>query len=74
LGMTGDSPIIPIILQSETATLAAASAMRAEGMLVAAVRPPTVPRGSSRLRITLCCEHTDLEVNELIAAVKQLIC
>jgi 8-amino-7-oxononanoate synthase len=73
LGMAGDSPIIPIILQTETAVLAAASGLRDRGMLVGAVRPPTVPRGSSRLRITLCCEHTDAEVNQLITALRELI-
>jgi len=58
----GDSPIIPIILGSEDAALNAAAQLREAGILVAAVRPPTVPRGSSRLRITLCSEHTDEQI------------
>jgi 8-amino-7-oxononanoate synthase len=72
LAMPGDSPIVPIILGTETAAMDAARRLREEGMLVGAVRPPTVARGSSRLRITLNCEHTDDEVVQLIGAVKSL--
>jgi 8-amino-7-oxononanoate synthase len=72
LGMTGDSPIIPIILGTETAALDAAAALREEGMLVGAVRPPTVPKGTSRLRVTVCSEHSDTEVDELISALVKL--
>jgi 8-amino-7-oxononanoate synthase len=65
----GDSPIIPIVLGDESAALAAADRLRDAGMLVAAIRPPTVARGTSRLRVTLSCEHTDQEVQALISAV-----
>lgn len=72
LGMTGDSPIVPIILGTESAALAAARSLRERGMLVGAVRPPTVARGSSRLRITLSCEHSDDQIDALIGAIKHL--
>jgi len=72
LAMTGDSPVIPIILGNETAALDGAAALRGQGMLAIAVRPPTVPRGSSRLRVTLSSEHRDEEISGLIAALKQL--
>jgi 7-keto-8-aminopelargonate synthetase-like enzyme len=39
-------------------------------MLVQAVRPPTVPRGTSRLRITVSCDHSDEEVQQLIRALR----
>ena len=65
----GDSPIIPILFETEEASLAAASKFRGRGMLVVAIRPPTVPRGNSRLRVTLSCEHRDDEVDQLIEAV-----
>lgn len=62
----GDSPIIPIILGSEEAALGASAALKERGLLVVAIRPPTVPRGGSRLRVTLSCEHTDGEVDRLV--------
>lgn len=62
----GDSPIIPIILGSEEAALNASSALQERGLLVVAIRPPTVPRGGSRLRVTLSCEHTDAEIDRLV--------
>jgi 8-amino-7-oxononanoate synthase len=68
----GDSPIIPILLGSEEAALAAASRMRNAGLWVVAIRPPTVPRGTSRLRVTLSSQHTDDEVEQLLASVAAL--
>ena len=62
----GDSPIIPIPLGSEEAALIASASLQKQGLLVVAIRPPTVPRGGSRLRVTLSCEHTDGEINRLI--------
>jgi 8-amino-7-oxononanoate synthase len=67
----GDSPIIPIILGDESAALDAARWMQEQGLLVGAVRPPTVARGSSRLRITLSSEHTDEQIQQLLAAVRR---
>lgn len=72
LSMPGDSPIIPVILGEASAALAAAQRLGSEGLFVGAVRPPSVPRGSSRLRITLCCDHTDEEVSKLIESLSAL--
>jgi 8-amino-7-oxononanoate synthase len=66
---TGDSPIIPIILGDESIAIHAAEQLLNEGILAVAVRPPTVARGTSRLRITLSCDHTDEEIRHLIATV-----
>jgi 8-amino-7-oxononanoate synthase len=63
---SGDSPIIPIVLGDEARALDAARRMMEARFLVPAVRPPTVPRGTSRLRLTLSCEHTDQEVGALL--------
>ncbi len=65
----GDSPIVPIVLGSESSALVAANALRDRGLLSLAVRPPTVPKGSSRLRVTLSCDHTDAEVDRLLDAL-----
>src|SRR5205809_3054061 len=64
----GDSPIIPIILGSEKRALDAADHLREKQILAVAIRPPTVPRQTSRLRITLSCEHSDIEIEKLIEA------
>lgn len=68
----GAAPIIPLIFASEEAALAAAQHMEDEGLLTIAIRPPTVPRGSSRLRITLCCEHTDSDLQRLCDCLRKL--
>lgn len=65
----GNSPIIPIILGEESAALSAAERLRDAGLFVPAIRPPTVPRSSSRLRVTLNCEHTDAEIERLIRSL-----
>lgn len=66
----GDSPIIPILLGEESAALAASTRLRDQGLLVPAIRPPTVPRGTSRLRLTLSCDHTDEEIARLVSSLK----
>ena len=66
---TGDSPIVPVIFGDESAALAASERLLENGLLVPAVRPPTVARGSSRLRLTLCADHTDGEVERLLGAL-----
>jgi 8-amino-7-oxononanoate synthase len=68
----GDSPIIPIVLGEGTLALEAAQRLLSEGILVPAIRPPTVPRGGSRLRVTLSSEHTDAEVEELLGAIRKV--
>lgn len=68
-----DSPIIPIPLGEERRALAAAEGLWDRGMLVVAIRPPTVPRGGSRLRITLSCEHQDEEIADLLRALQQVL-
>ena len=69
--MDGDSPIIPIVLGTEDAAITESQRLMDAGMLVIPIRPPTVPRGSSRLRITLSCEHTDEQVDALLRALKK---
>lgn len=58
----GIGPIVPVILGSPERALAASAHLEAAGYLVAAIRPPTVPQGTSRLRITVtaACTHEDL--------------
>jgi 8-amino-7-oxononanoate synthase len=63
------TPIQPVVLGSEAATVAASDALRARGVWVPAIRPPTVPAGSSRLRITFSASHEVSEVDRLLEAL-----
>jgi 8-amino-7-oxononanoate synthase len=62
----GDSPIIPVVIGDEGAAIEASKRLTDARLLVPAVRPPTVAKGSSRLRVTVCSEHTDDEVRKLV--------
>jgi 8-amino-7-oxononanoate synthase len=66
------SAIVPIVLGSERRALEAAAALLERGLLVPAIRPPTVPPGTSRLRIALSAAHTDEQVNRLAEALDTL--
>jgi 8-amino-7-oxononanoate synthase len=61
-----------VVFGSEAAALGASAALRARGLWVPAIRPPTVPAGSSRLRITLSAAHTDSDVDRLLDALAAL--
>jgi len=57
------------VLGSSEATMAAGARLRAAGFLVGAVRPPTVPRGTARLRITVSAAHEEAQIDGLLAAL-----
>jgi 8-amino-7-oxononanoate synthase len=69
----GDSPIVPVIVGDEQRAMQLAANLVERGILAKAVRPPTVPKGSSRLRITLSAQHSDDEVERLIQALGRQI-
>lgn len=60
------TPIQPILLGTNERTLRAAATLEQAGYLVGAIRPPTVPAGTARLRITLCSEHREEQVDGLL--------
>jgi 8-amino-7-oxononanoate synthase len=67
------SPIIPVVLGPEQAALDASTKLLARGLWVPAIRPPTVPVGTSRLRVTLSAAHRDEDVTRLIDALHTLL-
>ncbi|HEX2042022.1 MAG TPA: 8-amino-7-oxononanoate synthase [Acidimicrobiales bacterium] len=66
------SPIVPVVVGSEARALAASAALLEGGLLVPAIRPPTVAPGTSRLRVTLSAVHTDEQVTALLGALDTL--
>ena len=67
--LPSDTPIQPLMCHDDARALAFAQALEAQGVWVAAIRPPTVPEGQARLRITFSALHTDTEVDGLLEAL-----
>jgi len=66
------SPIVPVVIGDEADAVRASADLLALGLWVPAIRPPTVPRGTSRLRITLSSVHSDEQVGRLVGALARL--
>ena len=64
------SPILPIVLGSNTAVLEAEETFRSNGFEVAAIRSPSVPEGTERLRICIHADHTVEQLDQLAALIK----
>ncbi len=67
------SPIVPILIGGEEDALAASATLAREGFLAAAIRPPTVPAGTARLRLTFTAQHPDAEIARLAGLVRERI-
>jgi 8-amino-7-oxononanoate synthase len=68
-----DAHVVPVPVGDPRAAVAAGEALRARGFLVGAVRPPTVPAGASRLRLSVSAAHTEAQVAALAAAVAEVL-
>ena len=66
-------PIQPIVLGSAARALAASDALWNHGIWVAAIRPPTVPEGSARLRVTLSAAHRDDDIDRLVETLAAVL-
>jgi 7-keto-8-aminopelargonate synthetase-like enzyme len=67
-----ETPVLAVVLGEEARAMAASAELLAQGLLVPAIRPPTVAPGTSRLRVALSAAHTDDEVEQLAAALARL--
>lgn len=67
------STIQPVLLGDEMRALAASKALEARGFLVAAIRPPTVPAGTARLRVTFSAAHEERDVDALVDATARVL-
>jgi len=72
--MPSDTAIQPLLIGDNKQALTLSEGLRARGIWVAAIRPPTVPQGTARLRITLSAAHTEEDVERLIEALHALAC
>jgi 7-keto-8-aminopelargonate synthetase-like enzyme len=66
-----ETPIIPVIVGEPARALAMAGALLARGIFCPAIRPPTVPPGTSRLRISLTAEHTEEDIARLVQSLTE---
>jgi 8-amino-7-oxononanoate synthase len=67
------SAIVPVIVGETEAALSASALLRDEGFLVVAIRPPTVPAGTARLRFAFTAQHPDGEIERLADAVRRRV-
>jgi 8-amino-7-oxononanoate synthase len=70
--MDSSTAIQPILIGDNAAALTASHALEERGFRVAAIRPPTVPEGRSRLRVTLSAAHSEAQVDALLEALSQV--
>ena len=68
-----ESPIVPLVLGDPETTLKASAFLEEEGFLVTAIRPPTVPQGTARLRFTFTALHRDEDIDRLADLVRTRI-
>ena len=67
--MASETPIQPLLCGDDHTAVAMSQALEQAGWLVGAIRPPTVPEGKARLRVTLSALHTPEQVRELVEAI-----
>ena len=68
--MPSDTAIQPILIGEADNAIKLSQSLEQQGIFVGAIRPPTVPAGSARLRVTLSAAHTEEQVNRLLAALE----
>ena len=70
--MPSESAIQPIVLGNSQQAMQASEYLLEQGLWVSAIRPPTVPEGSARLRITFSAQHTEQHIDQLLCALEGL--
>jgi 8-amino-7-oxononanoate synthase len=69
--MDSATPIQPILIGDSARAMRLSQLLRERGLLVTAIRPPTVPAGSARLRVTLSAAHSSAQLELLLEALAE---
>ena len=70
--MNSYTPIQPIMIGNNAIAIQVSQALEEKGILVTAIRPPTVPKNTARLRITFSAEHTEKDIVQLLSALNDI--
>ena len=70
--MDSQTPIIPLVLGDPQKTVDFSQRLLEEGILISAIRPPTVPVGTSRLRLTVMATHMPEEIDYLLGKLEKI--
>ena len=71
--MDSYTPIQPVLINDDQLVMTVSQQLRAKGFMVGAIRPPTVPKGSGRLRICLSASHTEQQIDQLLIALDECL-
>ncbi|MEJ6656831.1 MAG: 8-amino-7-oxononanoate synthase [Pseudomonas sp.] len=71
--MDSPTPIQPLLIGDSERAMQLSAALRERGILVTAIRPPTVPQGTARLRVTLSAAHSAEDIDRLLEALQQAL-
>lgn len=72
--MDSPTPIQPIMVGESDKAIQISKGLEEEGIFISAIRPPTVPKGSARLRVTLSAAHSEAQVERLLSALEKVAC
>jgi 8-amino-7-oxononanoate synthase len=70
--LPSDTPIQPVIIGGNNEVMQVSNALQERGILIPAIRPPTVPKNSARLRISLSATHSTKDIERLAAVLREL--
>ncbi len=71
--MDSDTAIQPLLIGDSERALAISDQLAERGLMISAIRPPTVPQGTARLRITLSAAHTEQQLKQLLDALGEVM-